>query len=233
MNAIITGVTKGIGRAVALAFAGAGMNVAGCARNREELDELGEELERTCPGIHFIGRACDCTRKDELMGFAGEVYSIFSTVEVLVNNVGTYAHGSVLEEPADTLQSMLSGNLMPAYHLGRYVGKRMCRQQTGAIFNIESVAVIHPVGEAASYSIAKAALHAFTSLLREALRPCQVKVTAVLPGSTYTASWEGTRLPRQDFVQPEDIARALLNALNMSPGAGVDEIRISPVKGNL
>jgi 3-oxoacyl-[acyl-carrier protein] reductase len=106
----------------------------------------------------------------------------------------------------------------------------MREQQHGHIFNICSVASLQAVDNAGSYSVTKAALLSLNNVLRKELAQYNVKVTAVLPGSTLTASWEGTQISQEKFVQPYDIADSLYTILNLSSGANVDELILTPLK---
>ena len=108
----------------------------------------------------------------------------------------------------------------------------MRKQKNGHIFNICSVASIMVIENAGSYSVTKAAMLSLNNILRSELAPYNVKVTAILPGSTLTASWEGTNLPSDQFVQPEDVANSLSAILELSSGANVDELIIKPLNFN-
>ncbi|RYG07291.1 MAG: SDR family oxidoreductase, partial [Chitinophagaceae bacterium] len=119
-------------------------------------------------------------------------------------------------------------NVNAAYYLSKNIGKMMRGQGFGHIFNICSVASKMPVENAGSYSVTKAAMLSLNNVLRKELAPHHIKVTAIIPGSTYTASWEGTSLDQSKFVQPEDVAKAVITVLNLSEGANVDELTITP-----
>ena len=106
-------------------------------------------------------------------------------------------------------------------------------RRSGYIFNICSIASINPVTSAGSYSVTKFALLGLTKVLREEMMEFGVKVTAILPGSTLTGSWEGTTLPSERFVDPQDIAEALINCLNTSKGANIDQLIIRPTLGDI
>ncbi|RZK55026.1 MAG: SDR family NAD(P)-dependent oxidoreductase, partial [Pedobacter sp.] len=80
------------------------------------------------------------------------------------------------------------------------------------------------------YSVTKTAMLSLNNVLRKELADYNVKVTAILPGSTLTASWEGTTINPDKFVQPEDIANSIYSILNLSNGVNVDEITLTPLK---
>ncbi|MXV50829.1 SDR family NAD(P)-dependent oxidoreductase [Pedobacter sp. HMF7647] len=233
MNAIITGATKGIGKAIALKLAAAGYNLAVCSRNQNELDQLVGELQQINHTIRLAGLETDCSNKVELQRFANFVQQHFGKVDVLINNAGMFIPASVLDEDDETLSLQLNLNLLAPHFLCRFFGKEMKKNQSGHIINIGSVAAIKPFPGAGSYSVTKYALLGLTNVLRQELMNHNVKVTSILPGSTLTESWGGIELPAYRFVQPEDVASAVLGCLQMSYGCNVDEILIRPVKGEV
>ena len=230
MNAVITGATKGIGKAIALKLAKKGYNLAICSRTDNDLIALKDELNGF--GVKIFTMVADCSRKEEVLAFCNFVNSNFSSIDVLVNNAGTFLPGSLLDEADETFELQQSLNINSAYYLGKYIGKIMRKQGNGHIFNICSVASIMVIENAGSYSVTKAAMLSLNNVLRAELAPYNVKVTAILPGSTLTASWEGTNLPPNQFVQPEDVANSLSAILDLSSGANVDELIIRPLNFN-
>ena len=228
MNAIITGATKGIGRAIAVRLAAAGYDLAICSRNEQELQHLAQDLEHT--GVKILTWQADCSVKEEVYAFCAAVKKEMGVVDVLVNNAGTYLPGSLLDEADEQLQQQLDLNLNAAYYLSKYFGKMMREQQYGHIFNICSIAAKAVVENGGSYSVTKSALLSLNDVLRMELSKYNVKVTAILPGATLTSSWEGTTIPAERFVQPEDVASTLHAILNLSRGVNVDEVVLRPLQ---
>ena len=103
--------------------------------------------------------------------------------------------GAIHEEPDGHLETMINTNLYSAYHLTRGVLPGMMHDRIGHIFNICSIASIMPYANGGSYSISKYAMLGMTKVLREEMKSHGIRVTAVMPGATYTASWEGVDLP--------------------------------------
>ncbi|WP_443946067.1 SDR family NAD(P)-dependent oxidoreductase [Pedobacter sp. AW1-32] len=227
MRAVITGATKGIGRAIALKLSEKGYELALVARNFADLQALKEELGAR-GGKAFI-YAADCSNKTQVYNFANELEKVFTTVDILVNNVGAFFPGNLMDEEDETFEFQQNLNVNASYYLSKFFGRMMRTQQHGHIFNICSVASNAPVKNAGSYSVTKAAMLSLNSVLRQELAPFNIKVTAFLPGSTKTASWEGTTIPDEKFVQPEDIAETLFTILNLSKGVNVDEVHITPL----
>lgn len=230
MNAIITGASKGIGKAIALKLAQNGYNLAICARNELALLAFAAEL-RTL-NIRVIAVVVDCSKKEELISFFKHIKAEMQTVDVLVNNVGTFLPGSILDEVDEVFEKQQQLNLNAAYYVSKNFGKMMREARSGHIFNICSIASRQVVENAGSYTVTKAAMLSLNHVLRAELAPYQVKVTAILPGSTLTASWEGTTIPAETFVQPEDIANSLYSILRLSNGVNVDELILTPLKFN-
>jgi len=226
MKAIITGVTKGIGKATAVALAKRGYDIIGCARNQAEL--AGFEAEIKSYGVNVLAVQADCSKKEEVLHFIEKALASTPEIDVLVNNVGVFYPGSLLDEDDDAFEIQQQINVNATYYIAKKIGKLMRTQGFGHIFNICSVASKAPVENAGSYSVTKAAMLSLNYVLRRELTPYNVKVTAIIPGATFTASWEGTTLEQTKFVQPEDVAKVITTILHLSDGANVDEVTITP-----
>jgi len=227
MKAVITGATKGIGRAIAIKLWQEGYNLLLVARSIKELEKLRDELFMNCRTVLIY--AVDCSVKQEVYQFLAHAAQAFGFVDVLVNNVGTFLPGNLLDEDDEIFEKQQALNVNASYYISKFFGKKMRSERHGHIFNICSVASKAPVKNAGSYSVTKTAMLSLNHVLRQELAPHNVKVTAFLPGSTKTSSWEGTSIPDEKFVQPEDIAETLCTILNLSKGVNVDEVLITPL----
>jgi short-subunit dehydrogenase len=232
-NSIITGATKGIGRSIAIAFAKEGINLAICSRNEKDLANFKQELLQINPQVKVVALVADGSVKEELLHFADVAGQQLGFISIIVNNLGMFDPSSILDEGEDAFGKQLNTNLMPAYHLYRYFGKKMMAAREGHIFTICSVAALNPVATAGAYSVTKFALLGLSKVMRLEMQPHNVKVTAVIPGSTLTDSWKDVEVDKDRFVDPEDIALAIVNIYKMSAGANVDEIVIRPVGGQV
>jgi hypothetical protein len=232
-NAIITAATKGMGRAIAIAFAKENVNLAICARTESDLAAFKAELSSINPNIKVVTAAIDVSKKEQLLQFAQKAEKELGSINIIVNNAGTFIPTAILDDADDTLDICLDINLKPAYLLYRYFGKKMIAAGDGHIFNICSVASVNPVVAAGSYSVTKFALLGLTKVMRLEMQQHGVKVTAIIPGSTLTNSWDGVKVDKDTMVLPEDIASAVINIYRMSPGANVDEIMIKPAGGQI
>lgn len=227
MNAIITGATKGIGKAIAIKLAQSGYNLAICARTASDLTTLKNELEKE--NIKVFAMVADCSIKMEVRAFCEFATAALGKIDVLVNNAGVFLPGNLLDEDDKVFELQQNLNTNSTYYFSKYFGKMMRLQRSGHIFNICSIASKEAIDNAGSYSVTKTAMLSLNNVLRKELAQYNVKVTAILPGSTLTASWEGTEISPDKFVQPEDIANSLYSILNLSGGVNVDELILKPL----
>jgi len=232
-NAIITASTKGMGRAIAIAFAKEGVNLAICSRNGNDLVAFKEELAAINPAIKVFTSVTDCSIKQQVLDFASAAESQLGFISIIVNNAGVYEYASILDDKEETFEKHVNTNLMPAYELYRFFGKKMIATKEGHLFTICSVASLDPLPEAGTYSVTKYALLGLSKVMRKEMQEHGVKVTAIIPGSTLTNSWKGMTVDQNKMVLPEDVASAIINTYKMSPGANVDEIIIRPTYGQV
>ena len=228
---VVTGGTKGIGKAIITKFAEQGFDVAVCARNNSDLELLKKELEHK--GIKVFAERVDISDKVQVKQFAKSILNEFDTIDILVNNAGVFIPGQISTENETDFETQMHTNLFSAYYLTKELISKVKKQKQGHIFNICSTASITPYINGGSYCISKYALYGMTKVLREEMKEFGVKVTAVLPGATLTASWEGTDLPPERFVPPADVAEALWSAYNTAPSTVIEEILIRPQLGDI
>ncbi len=233
MNIVITGASKGIGKAVAERFAANGCSLYICARNEAPLQLLAAELEAAHPGVRVHYRCCDVSERQEVLDFAEWVLGHTTSIDVLVNNAGAFIRGQVHDEQAGVLEKLMETNLYSAYHLSRALVPYMIKRRSGHIFNICSIAALKAYPFGGSYSITKYALAGFSTNLRDELKQYDVKVTAVFPGAAFTTSWAESGLARNRFMEAADIAEMVFAAAGLSPRACVEEIVIRPQAGDI
>ena len=232
-KAVITGATKGIGRAIAEALATEGYDLAVCSRNEADLQALQEDFADRFPHSEVLIKAVDVSQKKEITEFAQFVVNQWNRVDVLVNNAGVFIPGSIKNEAEDALETMLQVNLMSAYNLTRALLPTMEARKRGYIFNLCSAASIRAYTNGGSYSISKFALLGFSKNLREELKETGIKVTSILPGATWSDSWAGFEAPESRLMQARDIAEVVVSALRMSASAVIEEILMRPQLGDL
>ena len=233
MNAVITGASRGIGKAVAELFALHGYNLYLSARNEERLLKTIEELKTRFPNVVIDGMAGDIGKKDQAQLLGQWVLNNCDTIDVLVNNAGSFIPGNVSDEPDGAMETMLDVNLLSAYHLTRVLLPKMTASGTGHIFTVCSVASLAAYPNGGAYSISKYALLGFTKNLRRELQPTGIKVSAVIPGAAFTDSWKSSGLPAERFMEAEDIAHMIYATTQLSPQAVVEEIIMRPQPGDI
>jgi short-subunit dehydrogenase len=233
MNAVITGASRGIGKAIAKIFALHGYDLYLCSKSESHLDQTIEELKTQFPAITIDGKPMDVSKKTQAVLFAEWVLNNTSSVDVLVNNAGSFVQGNVSDEPDGALEQMLNVNLFSAYHITRTLLPAMKAGRSGHIFNLCSIASLAAYPGGGAYSISKYALLGFTKNLRYELKEHGIKVTAVVPGAVYTDSWKESGITEQRIMEAEDIARMVYATSQLSPQAVVEEIVMRPQLGDL
>lgn len=235
MNIVITGGSKGFGKAIAEKFAGDGKGhtILLCARNKEKLEAESKQLQGRFPTANIKFKTCDLGIREQVNEFAAWVLKETPAPDVLVNNAGTFIPGSVHNEPEGALETIMAVNLYSAYHLTRSLLPKMMERKSGHIFNICSIASLKAYNNGGAYSISKYALAGFSTNLREEMKPHGIKVTAVYPGAAWTDSWAGSGIDPKRMMEAKDIADMIYTAAYLSPQACVEDIILRPQLGDL
>jgi dehydrogenase/reductase SDR family member 4 len=215
--AIVTGASRGIGKAIALAFAREGANVAICGRKQETLEETAREGQRfpgkVLPVVSHIGRVADIQRLVET------TIREFGSIDILVNNAATnIAQEPVLQVDEAKFDKMIEINLKSAFRLMQAVAPEMCSRSSGSIINISSISGLRPQYQGMLYSMTKAALIMMTKSYAQELGPSGVRVNAIAPGLIQAVLseyyWKDekkreqtlARQPIHRLGQPEEVA---------------------------
>jgi short-subunit dehydrogenase len=230
---VVSGGTKGIGRAIVELFAQKGYEVVTCSRSIERLHEMKKEVNAKIPGAKIKVFKADLAIKSEALDFGQFVVDLGGAVDVLVNNSGLFIPGQIHNEEDGVLEQMISTNLYSAYHLTRFLLPSFIGQKKGDIFTICSTASFVPYTNGGSYCISKFALYGMNKVLREEMKPHGVRVVSILPGATLTSSWEGVDLPSERFMKPEDVAESIWSAHQLSKNTVIEEILLRPQLGDL
>lgn len=230
---VVTGGSKGIGRAVLEKFVSYGFDGVTCSRHMEDLQSLKSDFERMYPGSTIYCHESDMSLRSGVSAFTDFALQLNQPLHVLVNNTGYFIPGEIATEPEGNLESMMNANLFSAYHTTRALLPKMKASKNGHIFNMCSIASIQAYKNGGSYAISKFALLGFSKCLREELKPLNIRVTAVLPGATKTRSWEGIDLPDDRFISVEDVANTIFSAYSLSPSSVVEEIILRPQLGDI
>ncbi len=232
-TAVITGASKGIGKAIAEKFAKENFNLAICARNENELQQTKNDLLKINATIDVLCVSADVSNKNERENFCKKVLNHFKTIDVLVNNAGTFLPGNIADEPEGRLEFLWQTNVLSAYEITRYFLPNMLQQKSGYIFNMSSVAGLQAYENGGSYSITKFALTGFSKNLREELKDKGIRVTTIYPGAVLTDSWKGTDLLKERFIMTSDVASVVFNAYQLSDSSLVEDIVLRPTLGDI
>jgi short-subunit dehydrogenase len=233
MNCIITGASRGLGRAMAERFAAGGCDLYLCSRDADRLAEARRELNDGYPRISVHIRQTDMGEKRQVLEFGQWLLDAGVAVDVLINNAGQFIPGSVHDEPEGVLERLMAVNLYSAYHLTRKLLPSMMKRKKGHIFNICSVASLRAYPDGGAYSITKYAMAGFSTNLREEMKTHHIKVTTVYPGAAFTDSWAGSGVDPDRIMTAADVAEMVYTASRLSPQATVEEILLRPQAGDL
>lgn len=232
-NIVITGASKGIGKAVAAVFAAEGANLFLCSRNEVQLYNTVAELQTKFSNTNIKAKAFDLSVKEQAIAFGNWVNETAGTTFILVNNAGSFLPGSVFNEEDGLLEKMMAVNLYSAYHLTRVLLPKMMEARAGFIFNICSIASMKAYANGGSYSISKFAMLGFSKNLREEMKPYHIKVSAISPGAILTDSWGDYDNSSHRIMEASDVASIILTAVKLSPAAVVEDIVLRPQLGDL
>ena len=232
MLALITGATKGIGYSISHALAKKGYDLILNSRTAADLKGLKKEISEKHPELRIATVTADLSSEEGRKGLLDQV-GHFSCIDALINNAGVFQTGKITEESDRILKNALELNLMAPYHLTRALLPQIQNSSQGHVVNICSVSSLQSFSNAGSYSISKHAMLGFSRNLRHELIPHGIKVTAVLPGSTWSDSWKGVDLPRTRLMEPEEVAKVVVCALSLGPSAVMEEVVLRPFEGDL
>ena len=228
-TALITGASKGIGLAVAQRFAAELSDVHLAARCAEGLQEAAATLARTGLNIHL--HSVDLTKEEGVHALAQGVLSITPKLDVLVNNAGLYLPGSLLGNNRSDLRYMIELNVLSHYDLINALDSSF--SNGGYIFEMSSVAAKKMFLGKPGYSISKQAQGAMIEALRHEMRPRGVRVTSVMPGPTWSHSWQGATFPEERLLDAAHVAEAMFAAWQLPQEAVMEELVIRPFEGDI
>lgn len=227
-SAIVTGSTKGIGRAIADALVREGMNVCISARDADEIKRAVEELG-DAGDADVTGAVCDVRDDEEVQALFAHALSELGGVDVLVNNAGVGLFGRVEEMSPEDFRAVVETNLFGVFYCCREAIPLMKQRGGGYIINISSLAGANPHPEMSAYNASKFGLNGFSEALMQEVRQDGIKVSYVMPGSVNTAF--GGDAPDESKswqLQPADIARLVLDLLGHDERSLPSRVEIRP-----
>jgi NAD(P)-dependent dehydrogenase (short-subunit alcohol dehydrogenase family) len=224
--AIITGASKGIGKAITFGLAEMNYQTIIIGRNQKDLTTVSEEIIQK-GGLTPTLFQLDITNFDAVKNTITTIVSEFGRIDVLVNNAGIYFNGT-LEISENDFEKQLTSNLTAQYSILKEVVPVMKKQKSGYIFNVASRSGKVGFAGSGAYSASKFGFLGLSEALYRELNPLGISVTALCPGwvNTKMAYEAGTPLKGEQMIQPEDIFKTTKWLLSLSPGACVKEVII-------
>ena len=216
-KAIITGGSRGLGKATAIAFANQGIDVAITGRNEADLKETVAELKAL--GVNATYATFDIGNYDEVKKGIQEIMNTFNTVDILVNNAGIAAFGSFLEMDVNQWQSIIQTNVMGMYYVTKEVLPYLIANNQGDIFNVSSTAGLTGNPNTSAYSASKFAVIGMSESLMKEVRKNNIRVCTLTPSTIASdmsiqlgiASKDST----ETVLQPEDFAELIVSGLQL------------------
>jgi NAD(P)-dependent dehydrogenase (short-subunit alcohol dehydrogenase family) len=227
--AVVTGGTKGIGRAITESLLKSGAKVFICARNKQEIKEALEDLNRFG---QIQGEVCDVRNEDSVRQMLDACERVFDGVDILVNNAGIGIMSKTVEEMSgEEFRQTLETNLFGVFYCCHHAIPLMKKRGGGYIINISSLAGQNAHPRMAAYNASKFGLNGFSEALMQEVRQDDIKVSYICPGSVNTAFGGDEPSDENSWqLQPEDIAQIALDLLNMNTRALPSKVEIRPSK---
>lgn len=231
MIAVVTGASQGIGRAIAEAFAGEGARVALVARSTPKLEAVAD----TCraQGGEALVVPTDVTDDAAVTEMAETVQDKWGVSDVLVNNAGLFTYTPLEELTLEGFRQQIDVNLTGAFAVTQAFLPAMRERGEGHLFFMASVASVKAYPGNAGYCAAKHGVRGLARVVREETKDEGLRVTTVIPGATYTPTWDGVDLPEERFMPPEDVAQSLVDAYRLSDRTVLEELLLRPQEGDV
>ena len=230
---LITGASRGIGRACAIALAKAGHSIALVSRNQSELDELATEIQAL--GVQAVTCSIDLTDTPTVAAKLQSLIASFGPIDLLINNAGMAYTGEIAEMELHLWQQVITLNLTSAFQCIQAVLPGMRSQKRGTIVNVISVAGKQAFPEWGAYCASKFGLMGLTKSLAQEERAHGIRVIAFCPGAVNSTLWD-TDTVQADFdrsamLSPEDVAQTLVQTVSLPDHAVIEELLLMPNAG--
>ncbi|WP_299484506.1 SDR family oxidoreductase [Acaryochloris sp. IP29b_bin.137] len=232
LRALITGASRGIGRATAEAFAASNIDLVLVSRSQTQLDELAQKLRQ---GSDVQSFAIDLSAPEQINSQITKLLEEGGPIDILINNAGMGYTGELIDMPLADWQQVLNLNLTSAFQCIQAVLPGMRSQQQGTIINVVSIAGQQAFPQWGAYCASKFGLMGLTKALAQEERPHGIRVTAVCPGAVNTPLWDTDTVDadfdRTAMLKPEDVAQAILHIVQMPQHAVIEELVLMPNAG--
>ena len=224
--AIVTGGGRGLGRAIALALAAEGCDVALAARTQRELDTVRAEVEQL--GRRAVTVVCDVTREEDVRVLVERTVSELGGVHIVINNAGGVCRKPLVQNTVEDWDAVMSSQVRGTFLVTRFALPHLLEAGWGRVLTIASAAAYVGVPNRVSYCTAKWGQLGFTAALDEELRGSGIRAHAVSPGPAATRM-RAEGFPKEDpesLIQPEDVAAQVVNLLTLPETAYIREVYV-------
>lgn len=229
-TAVVTGGTKGIGRAVAESLVRSNANVVISARSNVEVVSIVGELNELHNG-RAAGFVCDVRDHEQVKALFNRTLTTFQGVDFLINNAGVGLFGSVEEISPEDFLTVIETNLVGVYYCCHEAIPLLKQRGGGYIFNISSLAGANPHPRMAAYNASKFGLNGFSEALMQEVRHDNIKVSYIMPGSVNTEFGGDEPSDEKSWqLQPEDVAHVVMDLLAYPDRALPSRIELRPTK---
>ena len=218
--ALVTGASRGLGQAMAIALAQAGCHVALNARAADSLKETAEKIEGL--GRKTLLVAGDVSDEAQVNAMVEKTQKEFGRIDVLINNAGVWEGSFLVRLTKANWDKVMQVNLTGAYLVAKAVGKVMLKQRSGKIINVSSISAFKPVAQSLAYAASKAAIIQMTRVIAVELGPAGIQVNAIAPGffdTNMTHRYQDdkaileayvSRIPLRRYGRPEDLSGLII-----------------------
>jgi 3-oxoacyl-[acyl-carrier protein] reductase len=225
---LVTGGSRGIGRAIALRLARLGSSVAICGRDVKALESVATELQSLAPRV--FSQVADVTRSADVAQLIEKAEAALGPITILVNNAGVGVFGPAQEKTEADWDRVLNTNLKSVFLVSREVAPSMIRHKRGDIINISSLAGRNTFAGGGIYCASKWGVQGLSGCMAEDLREHGIRVSVICPGSVATEfSGRGPKDPTS-VLTAEDVAHAVAMVVTQGPQSFLSEIHLRPVR---
>ncbi|WP_423798021.1 SDR family NAD(P)-dependent oxidoreductase [Neobacillus sp. SAB-20_R2A] len=209
---IVTGASKGIGKAIAVGLAEAGSHVVLCSRTKVELDEVAKEIEQK--GVEALVIPCDVSNPEDIQNVVDEAVKRFHKIDILINNAGITVKRPAEEYDLNDWNKVIGVNLTGVFLFAQAVGRQMIKQKKGTIINVSSVGGETALTGSLAYCASKGGVNMLTKVLAVEWAPHGIRVNGIAPAYIETPLVKAIKDQRSEFAQKIE-ARTPLNRLGM------------------
>jgi len=229
-TAIVTGGTKGIGRAITEALLREGVSVCVAARHHAEIDKTIKELNQGDED-RAIGFVCDVRDYDQVKKLIDYTVKELGGLDILINNAGIGIFQKVEDTKPEDFRAVLETNVFGVFHCCHEAIPQMKRRGGGYIINISSLAGVNAHPQMAAYNASKFGLNGFSEALMQEVRHDNIKVSYLMPGSVNTEFGGDSPSDEKNWqLTPQDIARVVIDLLHHDDRSLPSRVEIRPSK---